>query len=170
MARIDLPGGDSPEVVRALSLRPAFAKAVGGYDSAVWESGLDWRLHELVRMQIAQINECTVCLSWRTPQALDAGVTDALLAGVAHAADSPDYTDAERIAIEYAERFSRDSAGIDDDFMRRLGAHFDAGEIVELTLVIAKYLAFGRFMQVLGLDQSCALHFDESGAVVSAGT
>src|SRR5689334_6410525 len=136
MARIDLPAGDAPEVVRALSLRPAFAKAVGTYDTAVWESSLDWRLHELVRMRIAQINECTVCLSWRTPQAIDAGVTDTLLAGVAYAAGSSDYTDAERVAIEYAERFSRDSARIDDGFMRRLGEHFDSGEIVELTLVI----------------------------------
>jgi AhpD family alkylhydroperoxidase len=170
MARIDLPAGDTPDVVRALSLRPAFAKAVGAYDHAVWESSLDWRLHELVRMRIAQINECTVCLSWRTPQATAAGVTDSLLAGVAHAAESPVYTDAERVAIEYAERFSRDSARIDDDFMRRLGDQFDPGEIVELTLVIAKYLAFGRFMQVLGLDQTCALHFDETGAVVSAGS
>ena len=170
MARIDLPAGDAPEVVRALSLRPAFAKAVGAYDGAVWESSLDWRLHELVRMRIAQINECTVCLSWRTPHAIDAGVTDQLLAGVAHAAGSPDYTVAEQVAIEYADRFSRDSARIDDDFMGRLGEHFDAGEIVELTLVIAKYLAFGRFMQVLGLDQTCALHFDETGAVVSAGS
>jgi AhpD family alkylhydroperoxidase len=170
MARIDLPASDAPEVVRALSLRPSFAKAVGAYDAAVWESGLDWRLHELVRMRIAQINECTVCLSWRTPQAIEAGITDELLAGVAHAADLPAYTDAERVAIEYAERFSRDSAQIDDRFMRRLGEHFEAGEIVELTLVIAKYIAFGRFMQVLGLDQTCALHFDATGAVVSAGS
>jgi AhpD family alkylhydroperoxidase len=169
MARIELPPGDMPEVVRALSLRPDFAKAVGTYDKAVWNSTLDWRLHELVRMRIAQINECTVCLSWRTPQAIEAGVTDELLANVHRAADVDDYTDAERAAIEYAEKFSTDSARIDDALLERLRAYFDAGAIVELTLVIAKYLAFGRFMQVLGLDQTCALHFDDTGAVVSAG-
>jgi AhpD family alkylhydroperoxidase len=169
MARIGLPAGDTPEIVRALSLRPDFAKAVGTYDNAVWSSTLDWRLHELVRMRIAQINECTVCLSWRTPQAIAAGVTDELLTNVHRARDLDDYSDAERVAIEYAERFCTDSARIDDAFLARLHDHFDDGEIVELTLVIAKYLAFGRFMQVLGLDQTCTLHFDDTGTVVAAG-
>jgi hypothetical protein len=41
--------------------------------------------------------------------------------------------------------------------MGRLKQHFDSGEIVELTLVLGKYLALGRFMQVLGLDQACDL-------------
>jgi hypothetical protein len=36
--------------------------------------------------------------------------------------------------------------------------------MVELTLVIAKYIAFGRFMQVLGLDQSCEVPFDKRSA------
>ena len=41
-------------------------------------------------------------------------------------------------------------------------------EIVELTLVIGKYLSMGRFMQVLGLDQTCSLQFDDdSGRVVA---
>ena len=82
MARIELPPGDGPEIVRALSMRPELAKAVATYDQAVWNSKLDWRLHELVRMRVAQINECAVCLAWRTPQAVEAGVTDDLLFNV----------------------------------------------------------------------------------------
>jgi hypothetical protein len=35
--------------------------------------------------------------------------------------------------------------------------------------VVGKYLAMGRFMQVLGLDQACALHFDESGRLTRSG-
>ncbi|HSS08895.1 MAG TPA: carboxymuconolactone decarboxylase family protein [Acidimicrobiales bacterium] len=167
MARIDLPTGDEPEVVRALALRPELANAVTTYDQAVWNSRLDWRLHELVRMRVAQINQCTVCLSWRTPQAVDAGVTEDLLLGVQWASKDPAYTPAEKVAIEYAERYCTDSAAIQDELIDRLRRHFDDGEIVELTLVIAKYLAFGRFMQVLGLDQTCSLEFDATGTVVA---
>jgi len=165
MARIELPPGDEPEVVRALALRPELAAAVAGYDRAVGNSRLDWRVHELVRMRVAQINECTVCLGWRTPQAVEAGITDELLASVGRYETEPGYTPAERVAIEYAERFSTDSARIDDALMTRLREHFDAGEVIELTLVIAKYIAFGRFMQVLGLDQACQLHFDGTGTL-----
>jgi AhpD family alkylhydroperoxidase len=167
MARISLPDGDGPEVLRALSLRPTFAKAVGGFDAAVWDSSLDWRLHELVRMQVAMINECTVCLGWRTPMATEAGVTDELLAGVADYRTFPDFTETERVAIEYADRFCTDSARIDDDLMERLRAHLADDEIVELTLVIGKYLALGRFMQVLGLDQVCSLSFDDTGQLAA---
>ena len=166
MARIPLDSADHLEVISALSLRPTFATAVGGFDQAVWNSTLDWRLHELVRMRVATINECTVCLGWRTPMAVEAGVTDDDLAAVTDPAD-PRFSPAESVAIEYAARFCTDSARIDDAFMARLNAEFDAGEVVELTLVIAKYLAMGRFMQVLGLDQACSLQMTSAGTVVS---
>jgi AhpD family alkylhydroperoxidase len=167
MARIALPDGDNLEIVRALSLRPDFAKAVGGFEQAVWGSGLDWRLHELVRMQVAIINQCTVCLGWRTPQAVEAGVTDELLAGVPDFETFPDFTEAERVALEYTKRFCTDSANIDDLLLERMATHFDAGQMVELTLVIGKYMSMGRFMQVLGLDQACSLQMDGSGHVAA---
>jgi AhpD family alkylhydroperoxidase len=157
MARIALPDGAGPDVARALSYRPRLAAAVDTFDRAVWASTLDWRLHELVRMRIAEINGCTVCLDWRTPAAVEAGVTEQLLAEVSHAAIDPAFTEAERAAIEYAERYCTASTTIDDDLFARLHEHFDDGEIVELTLVISKYLALGRVMQVLDLDQSCAV-------------
>ena len=157
MARIALPDGNGPDVTRALSYRPRLAAAVDTFDQAVWASALDWRLHELVRMRIAEINGCTVCLEWRTPAALEAGVTEELLRAVSQAASEPAFTEAERTAIEYAERYCTASTGIDDELFVRLHRHFDDGEIVELTLVIAKYLALGRVMQVLDLDQACAV-------------
>ena len=51
--------------------------------------------------------------------------------------------------------------------MARLNEQFEPGDVVELTLVIAKYLAMGRFMQVLGLDQACSLQMTAAGTVVS---
>jgi AhpD family alkylhydroperoxidase len=156
--RIALPEGDQLDIIKALSLRPKLAGAVGAMNDAVFASTLDWRLHELVRMRIAQVNGCTVCLAWRTPEAREAGVTDQLLAAVGSWRDESDFSDAERVALEFTELFCTDSVSISDELMTRLGQHFDPGEIVELTLVIGKYLSQGRFMQVLGLDQeSCAV-------------
>jgi AhpD family alkylhydroperoxidase len=167
MARIALPETDNLEVVNALSLiRPELAAAVGGLDSAVAASPLDPRVHELVRMRVAQINNCTVCLAWRTPAAQAAGVTDEQLAAVAQYATFAEFSPKEKVAIEYAERFSTDSANIDDAFLARLGEHFSPADIIELTLVIGKYVAFGRFMQVLGLDQGCVLEYAADGGGV----
>lgn len=157
MARIDLPAGEQPDVVKALMLRPALAKAVGAMNVAVGASALDWRLHELVRMRIAVINGCQTCLTWRTPEAIEAGVTEELLTGVGGWRASSAYTDSERVALEFAELFCTDSTLISDELMARLEEHLDAGQIVELALVIGKYLSQGRFMQVLGLDQACVV-------------
>jgi AhpD family alkylhydroperoxidase len=158
VARIALPDGDQLDVVKALSLRPRLAAAVGAMNDAVFASTLDWRLHEIVRMRIAQINGCTVCLAWRTPEAVEAGVTDELLAGVAQWRQSSQFTEAEQAALEFTELFCTDSVSISNELMAQLARHFDSGEMVELALVIGKYLSQGRFMQVLGLDQeSCAV-------------
>jgi AhpD family alkylhydroperoxidase len=126
-------------------------------NEATFASSLDWRLHELLRMRIAMINGCQTCLTWRTPEAIEAGVTEELLAGVADWRISPDYTDAEKVVLDFTEQFCGDSANISDTLMAQLEEHFDAGEIVELALVIGKYLSQGRFMQVLGLDQACVV-------------
>jgi AhpD family alkylhydroperoxidase len=157
MARIALPVGEQPDVVKALMLRPALAKGVAAMNDAVFASSLDWRLHELVRMRIAVINGCQTCLTWRTPEAVEAGVTEELLAGVEEWRTSELYTDSERVALEFTELFCTDSVAIGDDLMAALERHFDSGQIVDLTLVIGKYLSQGRFMQVLGLDQACVV-------------
>jgi AhpD family alkylhydroperoxidase len=157
MARIALPDGTQPDVVKALMLRPGLAAGVGAMNDAVFASTLDWRLHEVLRMRVAVINGCQTCLTWRTPQAIDAGVTEELLADVPAWRTSQRFTDAERVALEFTELFCTDSVAIGDDLMARLEEHFDAGEIVELALVIGKYLSQGRFMQVLGLDEACVV-------------
>ena len=163
MARIEIPPGEGPETTRALGLRPELQAAIDQLERAVWKSSLDRRLHELVRMRVAKLNRCTVCMDWRNPTWCD---DEALLEGVEQWDIAPGYTDAERVALEYAERFCADSAGVTDGLIERLGQHFDAGEIVDLTLVIGKYLSLGRFIQVLGLDQdACSLHFDEGGTL-----
>src|SRR3954447_13231550 len=124
------------------------------YERAVEQSTLDPRLHELVRYRVALINQCTVCLGYR-PE--DSGVGDDVLAEVAGWRQSDDFTAAERAALEFTEQFCGDSAAISDELVADLERLLPAGQVVELALVVGKYVAMGRFMQVLGLDQSCSV-------------
>ena len=152
MARIDLPDGDGLDVVKALTLAPQFAPVVGAYEKAVDATTLDPRLHELVRYRIAQANECTLCLTLRRD---GTGVTEELLAQVADL--GPDLTPAERAAVRFAGEFAGHSAAISDELVAEVEEHLGTAGAVELALVCGKYLALGRFMQVLGLDQACAV-------------
>lgn len=84
------------------------------------------------------------------------GVNEELYSHVADH-DHPEYSPAESIAIEYAERFALDHLNIDDAFFVRLHEHFSDADILDLTICIADYMGFGRLTQVLKLDQECSL-------------
>jgi alkylhydroperoxidase family enzyme len=88
---------------------------------------------------------------------VQAGVTEDLLDLVPTWREHEDFTPAERLALDYAERFCLDPDAIDAAFVDWLRQHFDDGEIVDLTAAIAKYLAIGRFVKVLELDHTCPL-------------
>ena len=154
MARVDLPDGDQLEVARALQLAPHFAEVVAGYERAVAKSSLDKRLHELVRYRIAQLNQCTVCLAFRWDAA---GVSDDEHGLVADHGRHDVFTPAEQAALTFAELFATDSTAISDELIATLEEQLGSAGLVDLTLVVGKYVAMGRFMQVLGLDQSCQL-------------
>ena len=71
------------------------------------------------------------------------GVTEELYAHVADHREHAEYSEAERVAIEYAERFALDHLSIDDEFMARLRAQFSDADVLDLTICIADFLAFG---------------------------
>jgi alkylhydroperoxidase family enzyme len=69
----------------------------------------------------------------------------------------PGYSAQEQVAIEYAERFALDHLNIDEAFWARLREQFADAEIVDLTICIGNWLAFGRLTQVLHLDVVCEI-------------
>jgi alkylhydroperoxidase family enzyme len=83
------------------------------------------------------------------------GLTEELYAHVAQYRERDEYTEREKLAIEYAERFAVDHTNIDDDFMARLRACFGDDEILDLTLCLAVFMGLGRLLRVLGIDESC---------------
>jgi alkylhydroperoxidase family enzyme len=84
-------------------------------------------------------------------------VDEAVHEQVADWRSSSEFSPVERAALSFTEQFCRDSAGIPDELIAELEELLPPGQLVELTLVVGKYVAMGRFMQVLGLDQSCDL-------------
>jgi alkylhydroperoxidase family enzyme len=85
------------------------------------------------------------------------GVTEELYANVENYREYEGFSERERLAIDYAERFALDHLSIDDDFFRALRERFSDDEIVDLSICIATFLGFGRLTKILGLDQGCAV-------------
>jgi AhpD family alkylhydroperoxidase len=158
MARLNVPDGPGGEAAMIWTLRPQLGGMVermirGAYQQSILPA--DER--ELARMRIAQINDCVACSGFRAQSVLDAGVAPELYDNVAAYASYPGYTERQRLAIEYAERFANDHASMDDAFFERLRDAFSDEEILDLTLCVAVFLGLGRSLTVLGVDQSCAI-------------
>jgi AhpD family alkylhydroperoxidase len=155
MARIALPGEGS-DLERVWSLSPDLGAAVGNLAGKVGGKGLElpWRVREAARMRIAQINGCNICMQWRVPALAKHGVDEALYEHVEDP-DNGDYSEQERLAIEYADKFALDHRSLDDAFFARMKEHFSDREIFELTVCIGDWVAFGRMTAVLDLDEAC---------------
>ena len=137
------------------TLRPEMASAVNRLvDAAYNKSILPVGVREAARMRIAQLNDCPVCLTFRADSVKERGVDEDFYAHVAEHSTSALYSDQERLAIAYAERFAVDHLAIDDAFFDRLRAAFTDAEILDLTICMAAFLGLGRLLRVMGIDQT----------------
>lgn len=155
MARIDVPEGPGGDAAMVWSLRPEMGGMVQKMVSTVYgKSVLPAAEREVARMRIAQLNACNACSTFRAPSVLEAGVTEDLYEHVADAASYSGYTERQRLAVEYAERFATDHQNLDDEFFARLRSVFSDPEVLDLTMCVAVYVGLGRALEVLGIDDA----------------
>lgn len=60
-------------------------------------------------------------------------------------AESAVYSDAEKVALEYADAITDTSCDVDDELFARLQQHYDDDAIAELTMIITWENASSRF-------------------------
>jgi len=160
--RIELPADREPVTWVWGEVVPKIGPAAANYSAAVYEHNtLSLREFESARARVAQVNHCLFCLDWRTERDGET-VDEALYGQVANWRDaeaSAALSDRERLAAEYAERFAEDhlSLDTDEDFWARMHAAYTDAEIIELSMCIGSWIAFGRLNHVLGIDAACVL-------------
>jgi alkylhydroperoxidase family enzyme len=154
MARIDVPDGDGEAAVRVWRLRPEMGAMVDTMVRTIYGSSiLPAAEREAARMKIAQLNECQACATFRAPSVTAAGVAEDVYSHLDDYDTYAGYTERQRLAIEYAERFATDHDSIDDELFTRLHAAFSDAEILDLTMCVAAYLGLGRALAVLGIEE-----------------
>ncbi|MER5437892.1 carboxymuconolactone decarboxylase family protein [Streptomyces sp. NPDC002790] len=155
--RIDIPDGQEPIPYVWGEMVPAIGPAAAQFSMAVYDhSALGLREFEAARLRIAQINGCLFCLDWRTERDGEK-VEESFIDAVEGWRETEAFDERTRLAAEYAERYAVDHHGLDEEFWKRMTAHYGQAEIVELSMAIGSWLAFGRLNHVLGLDTVCAL-------------
>src|ERR1700757_746186 len=113
MARLEIPDGPGGDAAMVWSLRPEMAGMVDRMITTAYQrSLLPAAEREAARMRIAQLNACDACATFRAPSVLEAGVDESLYEHLDEWQTWPHYTDRQRLAIEYAERFAADHRAI----------------------------------------------------------
>jgi alkylhydroperoxidase family enzyme len=135
---------------RALAHRPDLLRLLRGfYTPLQFEGLLSRKLIELVRLGIAQINQCQNCLLTRYPDSIEDGLTEELVRALPDAQASPLFTEREKAAIEFGQKMARNHFSIGDEDFIRLHLHFSEQEVVELCLDVAMFVGLGRLFATI---------------------
>lgn len=98
-------------------------------------------------------------MTTRAASAMRQGLTEDLYLHVDEYREHEAFTPAEKLAIEYAERFALEHRAIDDAFFARLATEFSPAEILELTVTIGYCMGIGRALAVLDIANECELSY-----------
>jgi alkylhydroperoxidase family enzyme len=77
------------------------------------------------------------------------GVSDEKILALGDYATSPLYTEAERVALEYADAITLSDRDVGDNLFTRVRRFYDDDAVVELTEIIAWENASSKFNRVL---------------------
>lgn len=160
MPRITVPPEQDPLIHLWTQRATALTGPAAAFSGAVYErSTLSLGEFESARLRIAQINDCQLCLGWRSAVDVPARAGEQVRDGFyEHVGTEPGwegFTERERLAAEFAERFALAHTEIDDDLWQRLHAAFSDDELVELGLCVGAWIAFGRLNRVFDVDGGC---------------
>lgn len=148
--RINLPAGEDP--VRYTMTR---------YFN---DSTVTPREREAARARTAHQMSCAYCTAFRAardlPNFSDEAIPEEIYEHVFEYKTWPGYTERERLAIEFAERFMIDYQDMADDepFWERMQANFSETEIVDLCLLIGMWDSSAKMFHLLvGIEDACRI-------------
>lgn len=158
MTRIDIPEGEGSERTRLWSLRPEFADAAEKFNQVISNSSiLAIREREAARVRIAHINRCEPCSEARVIDGYLYDLNECFYENLDEQEERYRYSSRERLAIEFAERFTVGKDAFDEQFWAELRHNFSAPEILDLAMSVAKWLAFGRLNAIFDLEPLCPI-------------
>lgn len=106
------------------------------------------RLCELLRLAIAQTTQCPNCLAGRVAAA---GLSEDVIAAIP--TRGPDTFEPRELAVmDFALKFGADHFSITESDFETLYRYFNQEEVVEIGMLCAQFLGFGRMAMVFGLE------------------
>jgi uncharacterized peroxidase-related enzyme len=142
--------GKPGNIQKALAQRPDLLKNFLPFYASVGRS-LDRKLYELVYIRVSMINGCNYCLQHHLASGKRAGIQPSDWIAL-KAEDFSLYTPKVQVALDYAEKLTRDPHSVTDVDFVPLKEHFTDAEIVDLHMLIGLINLTNRVTDPLGLS------------------
>lgn len=126
---------------------PAYFRAAEKMWAALQEDAtrVPATLRALVNRRVAWWNGCEYCQDAHAAKGSRLGVSTEKIEALDDYANSPLFSDAEKVALAYADAITDTQRDVDDELFARLQRHYDDDAIAELTMIIAWQNASSRF-------------------------
>ncbi|MFT7476186.1 MAG: alkylhydroperoxidase family enzyme [Verrucomicrobiales bacterium] len=144
-------GDDSATFLRILAHAPQYAEALwDAMDEALFRDGMDHSLKEMVRIQLATKAGDPYFSKLRSKMAIDAGLTEERIqAALGDFDKDPQFSPAEKWALEYAFRMYRTPETVDAAFYDEGKKLWTEAQIMELGGLVAIHYGMQVFMATL---------------------
>jgi AhpD family alkylhydroperoxidase len=106
-------------------------------------------LRALITVKVSQINQCSFCIDMNSALFLQRGGSENKMAALSRFQESSEFTESEKVALEYAEVITQASRRVSDELFQRLKKHFSEDALIELTALIAYQNLSSKFNSAL---------------------
>lgn len=139
--------GFVPNSLLTMQRVPAIAAAVIALNRAVFapDGGVDLGLKRLVAHMASTASGCQYCKAHTTVSATRHGVSDEKMAAIYEYSTSPLFSDAERVALDFAMEAASVPNAVTDASYAALAEHWDEAQIVEILGVVCMFGVFNRW-------------------------
>ncbi len=139
--------GFVPNSVLIMQRRPKLVQALAQLAAAVWdpESTVDRGFKRLLAHFASRAAGCQYCMAHTAGGALRLGVSEAKLAALWEYRTSPLYSEAERLALDFALAAAAVPSDVTDELFAAMRAHWTDDQMVEIVGVISLFGFLNRW-------------------------
>ena len=139
--------GFTPNSVLTMQRKPKLVQALAQLNAAVMdpEGEVDPGFRRLIGHVVSKVSGCLYCQAHTLLGAKNFGVSEEKLAAVWTYAESPLYSEKERVALDFALAAAAQPNDVTDELFERLRLHWSQTQIVEILGVVAMFGFLNRW-------------------------
>ncbi|RZN83404.1 MAG: carboxymuconolactone decarboxylase family protein [Winogradskyella sp.] len=122
----------NPDITPFHDLAKNMAKAVG-YTA---DLDIDKQLAQLLRLRVAQKNECAYCIILHAQASRDTGISEAKTDNISSWYNSQLFSEVEKVALAYCDILTDGKSKDFQNYHDNLAQHFSEKEIAEIAAVV----------------------------------